>query len=73
MTCVKMQTIPNCATVLFYEYFDGDTGRGCDIRIDRWTAWSQKNLLRPRYVADQDIAAAGLGHAIERRIRRPSR
>jgi hypothetical protein len=55
--CVKMQTDPNFRDyVLFYEYFDGDTGRGCG--ASHQTGWTGlvANLLRPGYVADLDIA-----------------
>ena len=53
--CVKMQTDPNFRDyVLFHEYFDGDTGRGCG--ASHQTGWTGlvANLLRPGLVKDLD-------------------
>ena len=57
-----MQTDPNFRDyVLFYEYFDGDTGRGCG--ASHQTGWTGlvANLLRPGYMSNLDIELPGDG------------
>jgi hypothetical protein len=54
--CEKMQTDPHFRDyVLFHEYFDGDTGRGCG--ASHQTGWTGliANLLRPGVIKELDI------------------
>ena len=56
--CAKLQTDPHFRDyLLFHEYFDGDTGRGCGAAHQTgWTALIAK-LLRPRRREGEGLTA----------------